>query len=83
MQEVGGCVSVMYQDIVNGVRVSVEVNSFQQKTVLHNAATLLFSEKHLFAMYQVDSAVGAILAVGYGRVDAIVVNHAVLQYLTH
>lgn len=73
----------MDKNIVNGVGVLVEIDGLEQETVAHEALAFILAEKHFFAVDKMDRAVGAVFFVGDGRVDSVVVDDAVLEYLGH
>ncbi len=74
---------VMYQHVVDGVAVLADFDRLEQEAVGHDALLVLLAEEHLLSVAQVDGAVGAELLVGDCRMDAVVVDHAVLENLDH
>ncbi len=81
VEEVGGGVGVVHEDIVHGVSVLAHFDGFQKESVAYKSQFLILSEEHLFAVYEMDCAFCTIFLVGDGVVDAVVEYHAVLENL--
>ena len=64
VEEVAGGVSVMNQNIFNGVAVFAQFHCFEKESVAYQTFVFIFAEEHLFAVNQVDGAFSAGLAVG-------------------
>lgn len=79
VEEVGGCVGVMDEHVVDGVAVLADFHSFEEETVAHEAHFLILAEEHLLAVDEVDGAFCTVFLVGDEVVDAVVEDDAVLE----
>ena len=79
MQEVVLAMSVVSENVVDGIAVFADGHSLKTESVLHETLVHFLAENHLFAMHQVDGTIGASFAVGDEVVNAVVENHTVLQ----
>ena len=81
MQEVAFAVGVVDEYVVDSIAVFTYGHSFEQEPVLNEAAVVVGAEDHLFAVAEMDCLVGAHRLVSDRVMDAVIEDHAVLQYL--
>lgn len=77
VEEVALAVSVVNENVVDSISVFTDFNCFEKETVLNETFVFVFTKDHLFAVNEVDGAVGTILAVGDEVVDTVVPDNAV------